>query len=479
MADRKVSEMAHLMRRAGFGATRDELSDLVDQGYEATVDALLNPASDERIPDDLIRRYHPSQSAMMDRGSTAANWLYRMISTKAPLHEKTALFWHGIFATGYPKVMHGKLIADQVKMFRSHGLGSFKTLLVELSRDPAMILWLDNKDNHKDSINENYGRELLELFSMGVGNYTEEDVKECAKAFTGWTIENEEYMAIKANNDSIWPYGRLAGRFEFLNEDHDDGNREFLGNSGHLEGNDIIDIICAHPATSRFISRHLYNFFVADEPQVPAWPHTPPKDPEAINILSNAYFESDYNIGHMLKVLFTSDFFRSEESWYQKVKSPAELVAGVSRLTCEFTSPSRAIEDRNLQMTVMGQELINPPSVEGWHTGSEWLNTGTVVERINFSAEQLGDTSKPGVQTMINNIVLQNSGVTSPEHIVDSCLDQLGGYSVSNLTRSSVVDMASKLGNLSIDNGQTDQTTKDKLGQILAVLASVPEFQRG
>ena len=127
----------------------------------------------------------------------------------------------------------------------------------------------------------------------------------------------------------------------------------------------------------------------------------------------------------------------------------------------------------------MGQELLDPPSVEGWHTGSEWLNTGTVVERINFSAEQLGDTSKPGVQTMINNIVLQNSGVTSPEHIVDSCLDQLGGYSVSNLTRSSVVDMASKLGNLSIDNGQTDQTTKDKLGQILAVLASVPEFQRG
>jgi uncharacterized protein (DUF1800 family) len=158
---------------------------------------------------------------MMGPRANGENWLYRMITTSAPLLEKMCLFWHSIFATGYPKVIHGKVLWDQINMFRRHGMGRLNTLLVELSKDPAMIVWLDNQDNHKGAINENYGRELLELFSMGVGNYSEDDIKACARAFTGWTIGNTEYMVLRSERDSDWPYGRIAWHFERRADDHE------------------------------------------------------------------------------------------------------------------------------------------------------------------------------------------------------------------------------------------------------------------
>ena len=195
MASGDVELIAHLMRRGGFGASRRELAGYAAGGYEAAVEDLLDTDNADPMPDDVIRRYHPDQSAMMYPNGSAPAWLYRMMSTKSPLEEKVALLWHGIFATGYPKITQGKVLSDQTRMFRHHGLSSFKKLLVELSKDPAMIVWLDNHENHDGAINENYGRELLELFSMGVGNYTEQDIKECARAFTGWTLGNTDYMA--------------------------------------------------------------------------------------------------------------------------------------------------------------------------------------------------------------------------------------------------------------------------------------------
>ena len=187
MGNKDIHLIAHLLRRAAFGATRQELEAHAEKGYQTTAEDLLKPGTQPSIPDDLIRRYHHEQSGMMGQNSVGAYWLYRILNTDAPLQEKMALFWHGLFATGYPKITQGKVLMDQIRMFRRYGMGSFKTLLVELSRDPAMIIWLDNQDNHTGAINENFGRELLELFSMGVGNYTEEDIKECARAFTGWT----------------------------------------------------------------------------------------------------------------------------------------------------------------------------------------------------------------------------------------------------------------------------------------------------
>ena len=188
METQDIALMAHLLRRAGYGATRDELEEYASEGYEAVVEELFHPTDPQNMPDDLIRRYHVEQSDLRTPDDAAAYWMYRMFTTRCPLEEKIALFWHGLLATGYSKTNQGRSLLNQIDMFRRYGLGSFRTLLVELSMDPTMIVWLDNYDNHKGAINENYGRELLELFSMGVGNYTEQDIKECARAFTGWTL---------------------------------------------------------------------------------------------------------------------------------------------------------------------------------------------------------------------------------------------------------------------------------------------------
>ena len=478
MGTEDVGLIAHLMRRAGFGATWDQLHAYEAKGYEATVEELLDPSEERRMGDDLIRRFQPELSGMLNQNSSGPNWLFRMATTTSPLQEKMTLFWHGIFATGYPKVIHGKALSDQIRMFRRYGMGSFRTLLVELSKDPAMIIWLDNQDNHKGAINENYGRELLELFSMGVGNYTETDIQECARAFTGWTIANKEYMELRSQRDSDWPYGRISWHFEYRPEDHDDGEKEFLGQRGNFNGEDVIDIICQQQATAQFISRHIYSFFVADEPDVPQWPYTPPADEQAIEQLSQAYFDSNYDITEMLRVLFNADFFKSQSSWYTKVKSPVELVVGVARLTGEFDRPRREIIDRYLGAQYMGQWLNNPPSVEGWHEGADWLDTGTVVERINFATRQLGDASKPGVQDMIERIASKNEHVISSESLVEACLEQVGSLAVSDDTLSELVDFASIGGEVRIASGHPDEEARQRIVEVLQMVASTQVFQR-
>ncbi len=268
--------MAHLLRGAGFGATREELERYVAQGYEATVEELLHPEQAPVFEEDLIRRYHVDENSLLLVESCQAYWVYRMVNTLRPLEEKLALFWHGVFATGYTKLHQPKAILRQVDMFRRCGLGSFHTLLLQVSKDSAMIFWLDNKDNHKEAVNENFGRELLELFSMGVGNYTEQDVRQCSHAFTGWTMRNATLHAARVSRDSVWPYGRLDWQFEYQADDHDDGDKTFLGQTGRFNGEDIIDMICQHPATARFVARHLYTFFVAAEVQIPSWSEMPP-----------------------------------------------------------------------------------------------------------------------------------------------------------------------------------------------------------
>ena len=469
--------IAHLLRRAGFGANRQQLDAYAAKGYQATVDELFDFAEPHSMADDLIRRYHPDQSAGFESGGAGSSWLYRLVSTNDPLREKMTLFWHGIFATGYAKVTVGKVLTDQIRMFRNLGMGSFKSLLLELSKNPAMIIWLDNVDNHNGAINENYGRELLELFSLGVGNYTEEDVKEASRAFTGWTVANTEYTKQLAVRNSIWPYGKIAWRYEYHGEDHDDGEKTFLGETGRFNGEDILDIICRQPATARFIARHMYHFFAADEPPVPQWPYESPRDPEAIEMLAQAYFDSDYDIRSMLRVLFNSDFFQSKERRYGKVKSPVELVTGVIRLTEEFDGPSIEIGDRNSQMSFMGQQLLNPPSVEGWHQGVEWIETGSLIERLNFAAQQLGDLEKPGVKSMVRNILQDESGPISAERLVDKCLDQLGAIEVSPDTKSALVRFAS---NQSFESKSADSSGENQqnVSDLLRLVASVPEFQR-
>ena len=198
MTSPDIQLMAHLMRRAGFGAPRHELDQLVDRGYENVVEDLLHPGDPQNLPDDIIRRFHVDQHELRLLDSAAAYWVYRMATTQCPLEEKLTLFWHGLFATGYSKLNQARTHLNQIDMFRRFGLGSFRDILVELSKDPAMIIWLDNQDNHDGAVNENYGRELLELFSMGIGSYSEQDIKECA---------SEPSPAGPSRTPSTWPSG--------------------------------------------------------------------------------------------------------------------------------------------------------------------------------------------------------------------------------------------------------------------------------
>ena len=465
MENKGLGLMAHLMRRAGFGATLQELEESQAKGYEATVETLLHPEDVPEWDDDLFRRYQPDLNSVMYFESAQAYWMYKMINSKRPLEEKIALFWHGLFATAYGKLNHAKGVVNQTDTFRRHGLGSFHNILMELSRDPAMIFWLDNKDNHKDAPNENYGRELLELFSMSIGNYTEDDVKNCARAFTGWTIANDEYMSVRASRDSIWPSGRIDWQFEYRPEDHDDTEKKFLGRTGNFNGEDIIDIIAMRPATSWFIAGKLYNYFVSDTP-----------NEEAIAFLAEEYRKSSGDIRSMLRALFLSDYFKSEDVWYSRVKSPAELVVGTARLAGSYQSPRWDITNLASDANFMGQEILNPPTVEGWHTGTEWVDTGTLVERVNSSTLVIGDTVQPGIQAMIQRLKGgQNS--YQPAELVDECLLLLGGLSVSDSTHDRLVEFAATWGEVSFTPEDAASCSEQQMVELLQVILATREYQ--
>lgn len=461
--------MAHLLRRAGFGATRQELEQYLAQGYEAVVDDLLHPTDPQNLPDDVIRRYHPEQSELRDLTSSGAYWMYRMITTKCPLEEKIALFWHGLLATGYTKLNQARSQLNQVEMFRRSGLGSFRELLLELSRDPAMLLWLDNNENHNGAINENFGRELLELFSMGIGNYSEEDVKEGSRAFTGWTLGNAEYMAIRAYKDSIWPYSRIAWHFQYREQDHDNGEKTFLGETGNFNGEDIIDIIVKQEATARFISTRLFQFFAADE--------VTEDGEKAIAEMMQSYFDSGYEIRAVLRTLFNSAYFKSDGVRYARVKGPVELIVGAMRLAGSYRSPTLGIEKITNHSFFMGQGLLNPPTVEGWHEGSEWIDSGSLVERVNFVAQEMGNTARPGVRDIIDRLSASNGSTLTPDELVDRCLDLVGPITVSDSTRATLVGFAERQGNLDLKDHQPGDEAEQRVGNMLRLVAASREFQ--
>ena len=465
MGDQDIALMAHLMRRAGFGATRQELEARAAKGYEATVEELLNSDDQPTLDRNEMMRYHPwTWRPGTLPGMGAAEWLHDMVNTKRPLEEKMALFWHGIFATGVSKVDHYDDVMDMIVKFREKGMGDFRELLVEMAKDPAMIYWLDNCENHADAVNENWGRELLELFSMGVGNYTEVDVRECSRAFTGWTIEPKLPRG---------PIGRHDWFFEYRPEDHDDTDKTFLGNTGNLNGEDIVRIISEHPACANFIARHLYNFFVADEAQVPAWSVTPPNDPEAVDAIANALRENNYEMRAALRLIFNSDFFKNAR--FARLKNPTEVVVGTLRMVGGAEFPAPGIGDLSRQPCYMGQDLLNPPSVEGWHTGAEWINSGSLMRRVNFTADLVGDVSRPGIRDMVNR--LQASGVSSSADVVDGCLDLMGPLEVTGESRDELIGFVGEAGDFSWGSESEVAESTRRVSELLQLIVSLREFQ--
>ena len=451
--------MAHLLRRAGFGATFQELERYCNQGYEASVEELLHPERQPAIEEDVVERYYTDWKECRNIEGALTEFIYRMNAYAGirPLQEKLALFWHSLFATGLSKVLHEKTMLNQIDLFRTHGLGSFRDLLVELAKDPAMIFWLDNNYNHKDSINENWGRELLELFSMGVGNYTEDDVKEAASAFTGWTIDDD-------NTGSI-PFGKMPWLFRYLPEDHNDGVKRFLGHSGNFNGEDIIDIIVQQPATARFVAGKLYHFFVSDEP-----------NEAAEEILAQSFVEHGYDIRSVLRVLLNSDFFKSSSARFAKVKSPVEAVVGTLHLLGDYKYPKWGIMNVARVSRYMGQDLLNPPTVEGWHTGREWIDSGSLVERVNFVADQVSNPRQPGIEAIVNQLLDRNP-VLGPESAVDGCLELMGELRLHDKTRQRLLEQAERIGRIRTDNHKDRKIAQEMVLRTMKMIGSTREYQ--
>ena len=464
MGENRLALTAHLMRRAGFGATREELETLAERDYEGLVEDLVNPQRFPPVDEDVLERYYGWLEGVQGK-VWAGVWIYRMVNSQRPLEEKMALFWHHVFATGVSKSDHPPSSIQQIKNFRRLGLQDLRTILLELSKDPAMIFWLDNNENHAGDPNENYGRELLELFSMGVGNYSETDIKMAARAFTGWTFDQPL---------GLYPCGFYPSRFSYREDDHDGSEKTFLGESGRFDGGEIIDIIVRQPATARFVARHLYNFFVADEAQVPAWDTVPPRDPEAVDTLVKAYMDSGGDMRSVMRTLLNSQFFK--EAQFQRVKSPVELVVGVLKLVDTNQFPDTNMMSYPTATAVMGQQLLNPPTVEGWHTGKEWIDGGTLNERVNFAVNLVADTTKPGIQAIIDQLEM-DGGALAPSEFVDRCLDLVGPLEASEETREALLRYAEAGGDLDMTSAGDGESARERIVRMLQLIVASREYQ--
>ena len=344
----------HLLWRTQCGATQEEIDRVTRDGLEATAARVVQsqPEAEEfRATESVL---YQSAKASGGIGSLKNWWLYRMIYSANPLAEKMALFWHNHFATSNAKVRSARHMAAQNLLIRKHALGSFRDLLAGMARDVAMLRWLDSNANRKRQPNENFAREVMELFTLGVGNYSEQDIKEAARAFSGWHVRNE--------------------KFWFNKNQHDDGNKTVFGKSGTFGGDDIIDLCLSHEACPRFLAQKLLEAFVAPDP-----------DKSDIEALANRIRAHDFDMAQVMGELLQSKIFFAPGSRRAIIKSPVELVVGAYR-----TLGIRAKLPPSVQlMADLGQNLFEPPTVKGWEGGRLWINATSMLQRTNFAADLL------------------------------------------------------------------------------------------
>src|SRR5437588_3576006 len=349
--------MAHLLRRAGFGATRTELDHYVAMGQTAATEAILNytktsnAALESQLPTiDLGSSTPPTAAAIQSW------WLQRMTLSARPLEEKMTLFWHGLLTSGLDKAGSAQLFT-QNQLFRSMALGNFDELLKAVSKNPAMMVYLDTETNRKGKPNENYARELMELFTTGIGHYTEDDVRESARAFTGWTLTGGKQL--RFTTDSAF-----NPRF------FDNGQKTFMGKTGNFTGDDIVEMLVPLRATAERLSTRLFSFFAYPNPER-----------EIVAHLADTFQSKRYNVGAVVQEIFGLDAFYSDKAYRALVKSPAELVAQSLRTT---GADARSFIAAAAAMAPMGQMLFYPPNVAGWPAGASWVNSSTLLNRINF-----------------------------------------------------------------------------------------------
>ncbi len=435
---------AHLLRRAGFGAAPAEIARAVEQGRDGAVKDLFDDGKDQEAQfQDTFRRLSGSFADFSDAGQLQAWWCYRMLTTRTPLREKLTLFWHGHFATSYRKVDDLFLMHRQSETLRRLAWGNFRDLVIAVSRDPAMLVYLDGESSTKEKPNENFARELLELFTLGVGNYSEKDVREAARAFTGWH--------------------RDGAKFHFNAEAHDPGDKEILGRKGNLDGTDVIDALMARPALPRHIARKLLIFFACPDP--PA---------EVVDEAAEVFKSGQLSVKRFLTVLFQSKFFGGEKCRRTRISSPAECVIGACR---SFGVRLAAPECRD-HITAMGQELFAPPNVKGWDGERKWVHAGTWAARQAFG-QRVGDlASGNDFGPNLDAFALVPAEVTEPKKVADLLVERVLEGTLSKKSRAEFAAyiVAGNEGPRPEDFRNNAEFRSGKIREAVGLLLSLPEY---
>jgi uncharacterized protein (DUF1800 family) len=393
-----AARVAHLHRRAGFGATLGQLRRDLADGYEATLRRVLN--GDERGPDgrspaefaEVVEAMEDSARRRPSVDRVRMLWLFQAIYTSFPLAEVMTLAWHGHYATGASKVRRSELLLAQGRTLRNHWRAPVSRLHLAILRDPAMLRWLDGFDSHKAHPNENLGREFLELFALGEGRYTERDVREVARALTGW-IEKEGDEAASLIDPSA----------------HDAAEKTILGETGPWTDEDVVRIVCKQPAAATHIARRLFRTFVCD---------VEPVDDALLAPLADAMrTRGDVDVARGIETVLRSRLFHSDWCRGRRVKSPVEFAVGAIR-SLEAVSPPPDFVDLEIWLTRMGQRLFDPPSVSGWPGGLAWLRGPSLVARANFAAWLTEPSAPLGPEKA--DALAARQGLQSPERWLDS-----------------------------------------------------------
>ncbi len=430
--------MGHLLRRAGFGANQKELDQFLSMGLPATIDYLIEY---EAVDDSALEAKLSSLNLNPDRLADLQRWwLLRMLYTKRPLQEKMVLFWHGLLTSAFSKVGQGPHMYNQNQLFRSNALSRYDVLLKAVSRDPAMLIWLDSRSNIKAAPNENFARELMELFTTGIGHYTETDVRESARAFTGW--------------------GLRQNAFSFNPAQHDTGAKTFLGKTGNFDGDDIIDIIMQQPATAEFISRKLFSFFAYDHPE-----------PAIISSLARTFRESNYSIKAVVRQILSSPAFYSPKAYRAKIKSPAELVAGTVRTLGLETDGIilRGVTDR------MGQTLFNPFDVSGWAGGATWINSTTLIERFNFM-NRMATARGRALELNLRSMLIPQL-IFAPADALEYFVALLLDGNMPSQEKDILLAFLKGLDSLPLPAGTRSPTEDEKSRSLLYLVLASPDYQ--
>lgn len=432
---------AHLYRRAGFGATLTELDEAVELGPEACVEQLIAASSSSNESTHAF----DDQMSEMGQGLIGSEpealepwWLYRMLFTPAVLRERMTLLWHGHFASSAATVQNTAMMLSQNETLRKHGLGRFEPLVQAISRDPAMLTYLNSTTNAKLHPNENYARELMELFCLGIGNYTERDIQEVARCFTGWEIRR--------------------GQYRFNKHQHDFGSKTIFGRSGKFDGDDAIRIILKQDAAATHVARTLVQYFVCDHPVPDAM----------IAPLATELRRTDFHIESIVRRILRSRYFYSQASIGQKIRGPVELAVGLLR---SLNGTVGTIELAR-ELRPLGQRVFFPPNVKGWDGGRSWINATTLINRVNLATKliRIGNARVTGQSLMSAAISgVEHNKQRQAGHVVDQLTDQLVALPLRPEARSVLQRITSD------GDGDIHESARN----VLVTMAAMPEFQLG